>query len=531
MKKKLLGGALGVALSVGLLASHGWGATKVPPQSPGQGPAQTQNADAALIAKGKYLTTMGDCVGCHTANGGHEFAGGQYMGMPFGAISTPNITPDVETGIGKYTDADFIRLMHHGVTRSGQYIYPAMPYPWYATVPDDDLLAIKAYLFSLPPIDAPRRPNHVWFPFTIRPAISIWDALFVPGKTFRPDPRLTAEQNRGSYIVNGLEHCGECHNHRNFLGNTAIALNVLGAPITKWYAPSLRFDPTTGIGRFSDKDLVEFLGTGDSPQMGTVAGPMAEVIDYSTKHLSESDRKAIVAYLHTLPPTPAYFEWKRNPGIPAMLAGRQVYLSRCASCHQPDGQGIPGKIPALDGNGMVTATGPQTMIRVIIGGLEARGSYALMPGVGVNMSDKEVAEVTNYVRQAWSNVAPMSAGPFLVRMIRKDTHTFTNGERPDGCPTLVDAKLQSVLADKSNGLDALLKTTTMPNLLNHVNDIVQKLHTLAPDVAQNNVVNGMAIAYCPIVNANSSIPPSEKAWTIMHFADRLYTQLSTNGSD
>lgn len=530
MKKKLAGAALGVVLAAGLLAAHGWGATQVPAQTPGQGPAQPQSADAALIAKGKYLATMGDCVGCHTANGGHEFAGGQYMAMPFGDISTPNITPDIKTGIGKYTDADFIRLMRGGVTPSGQYIYPAMPYPWYTTLPNDDILAIKAYLFSLAPLHAPRQPNHVWFPFNLRPAIAGYNLFFL-GDRYKPDPHLTAEQNRGAYIVNGLEHCGECHNHRNFLGNTAVALNVLGGPITQWYAPSLRFDPMTGLGRFSDKDIVQFLREGHSPSMGTVAGPMAEVIDYSTKFLTDADLNAIVAYLHTLPATPSYYGWKHRPDSATMVAGQQVYLSHCASCHQPDGAGIPGKIPALDGNGMVTATGPQSVIRVVIGGLEARGPYALMPGVGVSMTDQQISDVANYVRQAWSNAAPMTATPKLVQVIRADTHTFTNGQRPDGCPTLVQDQLKTLLADKSNGLEALLKSTTMPNMLTNVNAMVQKLHSLAPTLSRSDTVNGLAIAYCPIVQTDDSIPPDQRAWQVTHFADRLYTQLSNNGSD
>jgi len=530
MNKKLLGGALGIVLSAGFLAAHGWGATQVPLQTAGQGPSQAPATDAALIAKGKYLTTMGDCIGCHTADGGKPFAGGQYMAMPFGKISTPNITPDVYTGIGYYSDYDFIRLMRGGVLPDGGHIYPAMPYPWYATLSTDDLLAIKAYLFSLPPIHAPRLKNYVWFPFNLRPAIAGYNLFFI-GDRFQPDPRLTPEQNLGSYIVNGLEHCGECHNHRNFLGNTAVALSVLGGPITQWYAPSLRFDPMTGIGRFSDADIVQFLKEGHSPSMGTVAGPMSEVVDYSTKYLSDPDLKAIVAYLHTLPATPSYYGWKHNPTNAALVTGQQVYLSHCASCHQTDGAGIPGKIPALDGNGMVTATGPQSVIRVVIGGLEARGPYALMPGVGASMTDDQVTAVTNYVRQAWSNVAPMNATPKLVQIIRADTHTFTNGQRPDGCPTLEQDQLKSVLADNSNGLEDLLKSTTMPNLLNSVNAIVQKLHSVAPTVSQSDAVNGLTIAYCPIVYADDSIPPDQRGWQLTHFADRLYTQLSTNGSD
>jgi mono/diheme cytochrome c family protein len=530
MKRKLAAGALGVALSSGLLAGHGWGATQVPEQTTGQGPAVTQAADPALIARGKYLTTMGDCIGCHVADGGKPFAGGQYMAMPFGQISTPNITPDLETGIGRYSDGDFLALMRGGVTPLGQHIYPAMPYPWYATVSNDDLLAIKAYLFSLSPVHAPRLPYTVWFPFNLRQAITGYNLFFV-GAPYQPNPRLTAEQNRGAYIVNGLEHCGECHNHRNFLGNSAVALSVLGGPITQWYAPSLRFDPTTGLGRFSDDDIIGFLHDGHSPSMGTVAGPMSEVVDYSTKYLTNADLHAIVAYLHTLPPTPSYYGWKLAPGNQALAYGQTVYLSHCASCHQTDGGGIKGKIPALDGNGMVTATGPQSVIRVVIGGLEARGPYALMPGVGAGMTDAEITAVTNYVRQAWSNVAPMNATDKLVHVIRRDTHTLTNGQRPDGCPTLDQDQLKTVLADNSNGLADLLKSTTMPNLLNSVNEIVAKLHTVAPTLSSSDAVNGLTVAYCPIVYGNPDIPQGERAWQLTHFADRLYTQLSTGGSD
>jgi mono/diheme cytochrome c family protein len=405
-----------------------------------------------------------------------------------------------------------------------------MPYPWYATLSNSDILAIKAYLFSLPPIHAPRLPSPIWFPFNLRPAIMGYNLFFI-GDRFHPDPALTPQQNLGSYIVNGLEHCGECHNHRNFLGNSAVALSVLGGPITQWYAPSLRFDPMTGLGRFSDKDIVQFLKEGASPSMGTVAGPMSEVVDYSTKYLSTADLNAIVAYLHTLPSTPSYYGWKRNPTNAALVTGQQVYLSHCASCHQTTGVGVPGKIPALDGNGMVTATGPQSAIRVIIGGLEARGSYALMPGVGATMTDDQVVAVTNYIRQAWSNAAPMNASPKLVRVIRADTHTFTNGQRPDGCPALDQDTLKSVLADNSNGLEDLIKSTTMPNMLNNVNAIVQKLHSVAPTVSQSDAVNGLTIAYCPIVYADDTIPADQRGWQLTHFADRLYTQLSNNGSD
>ena len=289
--------------------------------------------------------------------------------------------------------------------------------------------------------------------------------------------------------------------------------------------------PMTGLGRLSDNDIVQYLHEGYSPSMGTVAGPMAETIDYSLKFLSNSDLHAIVAYLHTLPATPSYYGWKHASTDAALVAGQQVYLSHCASCHQVSGAGIPNMIPALDGNGMVTATGPQSVIRVVLGGLVARGPYALMPGVGATMTNDEVVAVTNYVRQAWSNAAPMNASLKLVQIIRNDTHTMTNGLRPNGCPPLDQAQLKTVLADNSNGLEDLLKSTTMPNLLNNVNEIVHKLHSVAPTVSQSDAVNGLTMAYCPIVYGDDTIPPDQRAWQLTHFADRLYTQLPTNGSD
>ncbi len=520
--------SLGAMAAGGTIIATAGAGTIVPEQRDGHGPANYVQASADVLARGKYLTDMGDCIGCHVANGGRPYAGGQYMGMPFGAISVPNITPDVDTGIGRYTDANFLRLMHHGVSRTGMWIYPAMPYPWYATVPDADTLAIKAYLFSLQPVYAPRLPNKIWFPFTIRPAIALWDALFVPGETHKDSPKLTAEQNRGSYIVNGLEHCGECHNNRNFLGNTKVALEVEGGPITMWYAPNLRSSKVDGLGNFSDDDIVQYLHEGHNQAMGTVAGPMTEVVDYSTKYLTNSDLHAIVAYLRTLPVVSSYTPRAGFPNNAAMISGQHVYLSHCAMCHQVNGRGIASKIPALDGNGMVTALGPQSAVRVILGGLEARGPWAMMPGVGSAMSDQQISDVTNYIRQAWGNHAPANTTSFLVSNLRVDTNTLLNGRRPDGCPPLANDKLASVLADPSNGIEAALQQVTLPTMLQSVNELVGKVHRAAPDLSQADIVNGLTVAYCPIAYADNSVEASKHVWMLTHFAERVYVQASND---
>ncbi len=496
---------------------------------PARAVAQDQPS-ADLIAKGKYLTDMGDCVACHAAPGYPKFAGGQYMQMPFGEISTPNITPDKETGIGNYTDDQFIRLMQRGIEPDGTRIYPAMPYPWYATVPKSDLLAIKAYLFSLKPVHAPRLENKIWFPFTIRPAIALWDAFFVPTKEFTPDPSKSAELNRGAYIVGGLEHCGTCHNGRNFLGNTAIAGEVEGAPITRWYAPNLRPDNLTGIGRYSVDDLVSFFKYGHSKSMGTVAGPMSETIDESTAYLTDSDLHAISVYIKSLPVVQAYTPVDSRYRQDAMAAGRQAYLSHCASCHQDNGQGVSERVPALDGNGMVLAGGPQDVIRIVLGGLQARGPYGLMPGVGAAMSDKEIVSATNYVRQAWSNRAPANATNLLVSLLREDTHTILNGSRPNGCPALAQEDLAKLLDDNANGIGTLLQQTTEANLLQSSNAIISKVKAAAPQIKRDDLVNGLTVAYCPIVEKMPGLQQDQRVWQLTHFAERVYVQLTTNGA-
>ena len=527
-------GAVGIACA-GILATAGMviadaGAiTVVPEQRTGHGPTGYVQPSAEILARGKYLTDMGDCVGCHKAEGGIPYAGGQYMGMPFGALSVPNITPDVDTGIGNWSDADFLKLMHHGITKGGQYIYPAMPYIWYATVSDEDTLAIKAYLFSLKPVYAPRPPSKIWFPFNLRPVLALYDAAFVPTEKFKPDPHLTAEQNHGAWIVNGLEHCGECHNNRNFLGNGALAAKVEGGPITLWYALNLHNNKVDGIGKWSDDEVAQWLHDGASEHMGTVAGPMAETIEYSLSKMSPADLHAMVAYLRTYPAEPGYTE---RAGIPpgTRAAGQTVYLAHCAMCHQVDGRGITNKIPALDGNGMVRAYGPQSATRVILGGLEAHGSYAMMPGVGTAMTDQEISDVTNYIRQAWSNRAPANSTRFLVYYLRGDTKTLLNGLRPDGCPPVENDTLKAALADESNGITALLQQTALPNMLQSVNAIIPKLHAAAPSLQQADIVNGLTQAYCPIAYADKSVQPDKHVWLMTHFSERLYVQLSNNGT-
>jgi mono/diheme cytochrome c family protein len=485
----------------------------------------SQAGDA--VARGKYLAAMGDCAACHTAPGGVPFAGGLYMNTPFGKISTPNITPDKATGIGNYTDAQFLRVFHAGIGPTGQYLYPVMPFPWYTKVTDADVLAIKAYLFSLAPVHAPRKPLEIAFPFNIRAGLAVWDTAFLQNGVFVPDPTKSAEINRGAYIVQGLGHCGECHDSRNMLGAGAVSKPLQGGEIDHWYAPNITSDVRTGIGRFTDQQLFSYLKTGAAPGMGTVVGPMAQTQHESLSKLTDADLRAVVAYLKSTPAKPGF-----QPSITARmpngtLPGAQAYLNHCASCHQIDGKGIANVIPPLAGNGAVKSGGPQTVIRVILGGVEAQGSYAPMPALGIGMTDREIADVTNYVRAAWSNNAPATAGPGEVADLRRASHTYLSGTL--ACPAVVQPAMAKIVADPK--IKTLLGQVTEENLLPQVNRIVAAVKSAGPGIAQADMVNSLTIAYCPIIEKQTALSPEERLARLNQFGERVYTQLSQGGKD
>ncbi len=385
------------------------------------GRAAADQPNAELIARGKYLSDVGDCAACHTKDGGQPFAGGKLMNTPFGPLPASNITPDKETGIGNWTDDQFYRALHDGIDDEGHYIYPAMPFPWYTRVTRDDVMAIKAYLFSQAPVHQPNLPNGMSFPFNIRGGLLAWrEAFFHPG-TFQPDPSKSAEINRGAYLVDGLAHCGECHNSHPTLGDSTDAKRLQGGELQDWYAPNITSDVREGIGKYSDDQLVTYLKTGMAQGVGVANGPMAETVHDSLSKLTDADLHAMVAYLKSTPAVAPYQEKHDTAFGGQVPVGRDAYLNNCSSCHQLDGKGIADAVASLVGDGTVLAGGPQDVIRVILGGIEAKGSDAPMPAVGAGMTDKDIAEVTNYVRQAWGNAAPATAGGEMVGELRKST--------------------------------------------------------------------------------------------------------------
>jgi mono/diheme cytochrome c family protein len=371
-------------------------------------PAELKSA--SLVERGEYLTRAADCVVCHTAKDGVPFAGGRAFVLPFGIIYSTNITPDAETGIGSYTDASFLDAVHKGVGRNSTKLYPAMPYASYTYMSDADALAIKAYLFTLQPLHAPAPANTLSFPFNQRGLMSLWSAFFNPDKRYEPNVERSPEWNRGAYLAEALAHCGECHTPRNL----AFALNnrqkFAGAVQAGWRAYNITPDHASGVGSWSDDDLLRYLAIGHADGRGTASGPMGEAIDESLKYLKPSDVSALVVYLRSVPgvstadlpdprqqPAPALFADNTSPA--GESHGRQVYEGACAGCHGWTGVSPVIPFATLTGTRAVNDPTANNVAQVIIGGGHrhfARDSDN-MPPFGSTYSDVEIAGVANYV--------------------------------------------------------------------------------------------------------------------------------------
>jgi mono/diheme cytochrome c family protein len=247
---------------------------------------------------GEYLARAGDCIACHTARGGEPFAGGLEMLTPFGSLYTPNITPDPETGIGKWSADDFYRALHEGKSKDGSLLYPAFPYPSYTKVTRADSDAIYGYIMSIAPVKRKSTPHKMQFPYNQRNLMIGWRTLYFTAGEYKPDPSQSAEWNRGAYLVLGLGHCDACHTSRNMLGATVKDKELSGGliPLQDWYAPSLTSNREAGLGQWEVEEVVALLRTGISKR-GVVFGPMAQVVHDSLQYITEADTQAMAVYL------------------------------------------------------------------------------------------------------------------------------------------------------------------------------------------------------------------------------------------
>jgi fructose 5-dehydrogenase cytochrome subunit len=391
--------------------------------------------DAQLIERGRYLSTAADCAGCHNAPTGEPFAGGLGIDSPFGQIYASNITPSKTYGIGDYTEAQFARAVREGVDAHGKNLYPAMPYPSYAGIPDADIKALYAYFMNgVKPVDAATPETHLPFPFNQRIAMIGWNKLFAQGKPVADDALQSAEWNRGRYLVNVLGHCGACHTPRNFAFAEQSASPLAGGQLGGWRTPNITSDEVSGIGGWSESELVEYMRTGKVAGKGQAAGPMAEAIEKSLQYLSEADLRAMATYLKDTPAAhdpnakkPAYaFDGRHDggyeaelrathqgigtksstPGYPKLTSGAQLYSGNCASCHQTSGDGTQdGAFPSLTHNSTLGRDNADNLVMVILNGLHIKtGNDArLMPAFADELTDQQIAQLVNFVMSEYGN--------------------------------------------------------------------------------------------------------------------------------
>ena len=373
--------------------------------TPEAAPAAAATTDP-LIEKGRYVAILGDCAACHTVPGGPALAGGFGLKTPFGVIYSPNITPDKETGIGGWTVEQFDRAMRKGKGHDGANLYPAFPYPAYTLTTRADIEALYAYVMAQPAVKNTPPENGLGFPFNMRILLTPWNWLFFRAGEFQPDPKQSAEWNRGKYIYEGLGHCQGCHTPKNFMGGDKKSKAHQGGLLEDWWAPDLTNNQVTGLGTWSKEDIVEFLQTGTN-QHTAVYGTMTEVVQNSTSQMTPEDLNALATYMKSLKPGPNPKPQTVEPAL--IAAGKPVYDKACASCHGPEGKGEPRLYPKLAGAAGVNAPNPIGVARIILSG-DMPGPHTTIASIDpmpafARLSDKEVAAVTTYIRNSWGNKA------------------------------------------------------------------------------------------------------------------------------
>lgn len=385
-------------------------------------PFASAQSTPEFIARGAYLARAGNCMGCHTARGGANYAGGRGIDTPFGTVFTSNLTPDEKTGLGTWSPAHFWRAMHNGRSKSGRLLYPAFPYTNYTEVTRADSDALFAFLRSLPAVEQANKSHALQFPFQSQAALAVWRALYFKPGNFTPEPNKNAEWNRGAYLVTGLGHCSACHTARNALGATD-GLNLGGGliPQQNWFAPSLIATHEAGVADWSTEEVVRLLKTGVSNK-ASVSGPMAEVVLGGTQYLQEGDLRAMAVYLKSLPAATAAAadEISVMSKLPAgkmrhvtealAARGAKIYEQNCAQCHGDDGKGVPNAYPALAGNRAVTLPETVNLVQIVLNGGYAPATAGNprpfgMPPFVLVLDDTDVAAVLTHIRGSWGNQA------------------------------------------------------------------------------------------------------------------------------
>jgi mono/diheme cytochrome c family protein len=366
------------------------------------------------IERGRYLAVVADCSSCHTMpNDGAAFAGGRAIETPFGNLRAPNITPDRDTGIGTWTDDEFDAAVRRGIRPNGARLYPAMPFNAYTKMSRGEVLAIRAFLNTVPAVRNSVVANELPFPYSVRAVMGVWDGLYFNQGEYQPDPQKSAEWNRGAYLVSGPGHCGACHTPKSSLGGDEKGRLLEGSPLQGWFAPNITGDGPRGLGQWSVEDIVSYLKSGHN-RMSAATGPMAEVVALSTSKMTVADLRAMAFYLKAVPGPHSSKDAPLNADSPMMRAGSAIYHDECSACHGLEGRGAPLLFPSLTDSSLVRAQDPATLVRIVLRGARSVATAAEptgpgMPAYGWQLDDTQVAAVLTYVRNSWGSAAPAVA--------------------------------------------------------------------------------------------------------------------------
>ncbi|MDR2214154.1 MAG: cytochrome c [Pseudomonadales bacterium] len=383
-------------------------------------------AQAMGVSHGEYVARLGNCVACHSVPEGQPLAGGLKMAVPMlGNIYTTNITPDPVNGIGQYSFEEFDRVMRSGVARDGHRLYPAMPYPSYAKMSEQDMRALFDFLMNeVEPANTPNPPSEITGIKSARWPLAVWNFITVDDDPYTPDSAQSDLWNRGAYLIQGLGHCGACHTPRGLMmqekaldGDDSGYLS--GAPLDHWTASSLNGDINSGLGRWSEDDIVEFLESGHN-RFGTAFGTMVEVINNSTRHMSDDDLRGMATYLKSLPAvnersaTPYAYDNGATQQLVSLdfsTPGARVYYEYCSNCHVTSGNGYYPYQPPLAGNPVVMDPDPSSLINLTLNGslrVVAEGGPDVndMPYFRQLLDDQDIADALTFIRSSWGNKAP-----------------------------------------------------------------------------------------------------------------------------
>jgi mono/diheme cytochrome c family protein len=398
-------------------------------------PPAPQSFDTALVKRGRDLAAIGNCNDCHTVRGGQNFAGGLPVPTPFGTIFSSNITPDAETGIGRWSEAAFRRAMRSGVNRDGQHLYPTFPYDHFTNVTDADDQALYAYLMTRQPVHAPVRENQLSFPLDQRFVIAGWKLLFLRHGTYQPDSRQSAEWNRGAYLVEGLAHCGSCHTPRNALGAERASAQFAGGDVDNWHAYAINAQSPAPVPWDADA-LFAYLRDGWHPDHGVARGPMAQVVS-NLSSVPPSDIRAIATYMADVFGAPTPDRKRQGEAVLAQVkspapqpsktnaAGASIYAAACATCHETD-RSLPYGGVNLALSTAIANSDPRNLANIVLSGVRAvEGEPSpIMPGFASSMDDGQITALLNYLRARFSNQPAWTGVEKTVEIARRTQTVF-----------------------------------------------------------------------------------------------------------